>query len=103
MAVSKPLLSEFGIHHRLESCARNILCYLLSFLDALSRRVANNKSWFDAYFRANAVSLDRDPSKCDRECRKVQTCAISNIDYAQYAHCVERGDGATVGGRYPHH
>ena len=73
----------------------------MSFLDALSRRVANNKSWFDAYFRANAVSLDRDPSKCDRECRKVQTCAISNIDYAQYAHCVERGDGATVGGRYP--
>jgi len=68
-------------------------------LDALSRRVANNKSWFDAYFRANAVSLDRDPSKCDQECRKVQTCAISNIDYAQYAHCVERGDGATVGGR----
>ena len=66
-------------------------------LDALSRRVAHNKSWFDTYFRANLVNL---PSAgCNGECRKVQTCAISNVDYARYAHCVERGDGVTVEGR----
>ena len=65
-------------------------------LDALSRRVANNKSWFDTYFQANSVNL---PSVgCNGECRKVQTCAISNIDYARYVHCVERGDGAAVEG-----
>ena len=54
----------------------------LDTLDALSRRVATNKSWFDTYFRANTVNLDRDASRCNGECRKVQTCAISNIDYA---------------------
>ena len=27
MAVSKPLLAEFGIHHRLESCGRDSLLY----------------------------------------------------------------------------
>ena len=31
MAVSKPMQTEFGIHHRLESCA-----YLIDFLEPLS-------------------------------------------------------------------
>ena len=26
MAVSKPLLTEFGIHHILESCVLNLMC-----------------------------------------------------------------------------
>ena len=67
-------------------------------LDSLSHRLMTNKSWFDTYFRTNAVNLE-DTSKCNNECRRVQTCAISNVDYAEYQFCVERGDGVTVGGR----
>ena len=42
MAVSKPLLNEFGIHHRLESCVAStgkvvIICFLpkYGYFDAL--------------------------------------------------------------------
>ena len=37
IAVSKPLLSEFGVHHRLECCAHDIYNFSIDFflLDAL--------------------------------------------------------------------
>ena len=39
MAVSKPLLTEFGIHHRLESCAYLVQKDLLSALDGFEQSV----------------------------------------------------------------
>ena len=64
-------------------------------LDRLSHRLQTNRSWFDIYFRTNNVNLNGDPSKqCpDSDCRRVQNCAISHVDYAEYQYCVERGDG----------
>ena len=64
-------------------------------LDRLSHKLQTNRSWFDIYFRTNNVNLNGDPSKqCpDSDCRRVQNCAISHVDYAEYQYCVERGDG----------
>ena len=64
-------------------------------LDRLSHRLQTNRSWFDVYFRTNNVNLNGDLSKqCpDLDCRRVQNCAISHVDYAEYQYCVERGDG----------
>ena len=64
-------------------------------LDHLSHKLQTNRSWFDIYFRTNNVNLNGDPSKqCpDVDCRRVQNCAISHVDYAEYQYCVERGDG----------
>ena len=64
-------------------------------LDSLSHRLKTNRSWFDMYFRTNNVNLKLDPEKrCpDEYCRRVQNCAISHVDYAEYQYCVERGDG----------
>ena len=36
IAVSKPLLTEFGIHHRLESCVRFLLAYSLAMASSFS-------------------------------------------------------------------
>ena len=64
-------------------------------LDNLSHKLQTNRSWFDIYFRTNNVNLNGNPSKqCpDEDCRRVQNCAISHVDYAEYQYCVERGDG----------
>ena len=67
-------------------------------MDSLSHRLRTNQSWFDTYFRTNAVNME-DSGMCNTECKQIQTCAISHVDYAEYQYCVERGDGVTVGGR----
>ena len=38
IAVSKPLLTEFGIHHRLESCESVMSCYLVTMTSFCSQR-----------------------------------------------------------------
>ena len=64
-------------------------------LDLLSHKLKTNRSWFDIYFRTNNVNLNMDPKTLcpDEYCRRVQNCAISHVDYAEYQYCVERGDG----------
>ena len=65
-------------------------------LDNLSHKLQTNRSWFDIYLRTNNVNLnENDITKLcpDEDCRRVQNCAISHVDYAEYQYCVERGDG----------
>ena len=64
-------------------------------LDLLSHKLKTNRSWFDIYFRTNNVNFNMDTKKVcpDEYCRRVQNCAISHVDYAEYQYCVERGDG----------
>ena len=67
-------------------------------LDDLSHKLQTNRSWFDIYLQTNNVNLKsgkEDPSKicADVDCRRVQNCAISHVDYAEYQYCVERGEG----------
>uniref|UniRef100_A0ABM0MAT4 Acid sphingomyelinase-like phosphodiesterase 3b-like n=1 Tax=Saccoglossus kowalevskii TaxID=10224 RepID=A0ABM0MAT4_SACKO len=41
---------------------------------------------FDKYYLYNSVSYDK--KKCDSVCRKVQLCAITNVDFDDYAVCI---------------
>ena len=38
IAVSKPLLTEFGIHYRLESCGVEIMVHLLKWLNICTEK-----------------------------------------------------------------
>ncbi len=55
-------------------------------MDGLARRLARNATWFGAYLRHNSVlkSINED---CDEECRKVHSCAISNVDFDDFRMC----------------
>lgn len=76
-----------------------------SVLESLERKLANNRTWFDSYFRANAANLPAGRA-CGDRCRQVQTCAIANVDYDDFRMCVttakalSANDGvATAAGR----
>ena len=58
-------------------------------MEAISLRLQANKTWFDAYFRTNMVNFEN-PWACDAMCRHVHTCAISHVDYSDYAYCVDQ-------------
>jgi hypothetical protein len=85
-------------------------------MGGLSSKLAANQTWFDAYFRTNMVNYEG-PWLCNAMCRHVQTCAISHVDYSDYAYCVDQAvalgldtglgglagiSGATVIGRSSH-
>ena len=57
MAVSKPMQTEFGIHHRLESCVFHLIVESNQFLLAFKKpEKLTNKVLFPATFQANKLS-----------------------------------------------
>jgi len=60
-----------------------------SSMESISTKLRSNQTWFDTYFRHNMVNYEA-AWECDLMCRAAQTCAISHVDYSQYAHCVEQ-------------
>jgi len=58
-------------------------------MESIYAKLQSNQTWFDAYFRTNMVNYEA-PWVCNDMCRHVQTCAINNVDYSQYAYCVDQ-------------
>lgn len=74
---------NFTTHYRLPFSHINP-----SAMDFLSKKLINNSTWFNGYFRTNAVNTESPEFDCDKKCRQVQRCAIANVDYDDFRMCV---------------
>lgn len=56
-------------------------------LDNIARNLLTDDELFNKYYAANGVNYD--PNElCEEECRIVQYCAITEVDYNEYEECV---------------
>lgn len=61
-------------------------------------RMDNDHSYLQKYYEFNSVSHEL--SECDSDCRIDHVCAVREVDFEKYNHCLEREGAASIGVAY---
>lgn len=62
--------------------------------------IANDECYLQKYYEFNSVSYDL--TECNSDCRVDHVCAIREVDFDSYEHCLEKeGTAAIYGGLLP--
>ena len=102
-------LPELAWHYHESRIHRSITSNQLS---QLSQLISRNQSWFEAYFKANSVHFNHRlwPDElgqigqidCDLRCHRVQSCALTNVDYDDFRLCVTQAKALSANQSRPH-
>lgn len=52
-------------------------------------KIASEQHYLQKYYKYNSVSYDL--KECDSYCRVDHVCAVGEIDFNRYKHCLEKG------------
>ncbi|XP_049821387.1 acid sphingomyelinase-like phosphodiesterase 3b [Aethina tumida] len=63
--------------------------------EKLTQQNPNDNAPFNRYYRANAVRINNNPqTSCDTNCAHLHYCAITRVDYDEYAQCLKTAASA---------
>ncbi|KAJ3641479.1 hypothetical protein Zmor_027986 [Zophobas morio] len=80
----------FSSYYGISEITPNTLHQLADKLTAV-----NHNTFFDRYYTANSVKLYSNPHQsCDANCAHNHYCAITRVDYEEFAHCLKTAASA---------